>query len=159
MTSISLGASYLTKAATRLNVLDMLLRERAYSDVVREAQEAVELALNGVLRVLGVESPKIHDVDPFLLEYRNRLPIAIQPDADRMAEASRWLRKEREFSFYGEVDLIPTESTGSTTQNGHWLLPASWWAAPVPCSPRFAEKTIHRSQAYRKDVPERATMS
>ena len=112
MTSISLGASYLKKAATRLKVLDLLLGEHAYSDVVREAQEVVELALKGVLRVLGVEPPKIHDVGPLILEYRDRLPIAIQPDADRMAEASRWLRKEREFSFYGEVDLIPTEEYG-----------------------------------------------
>lgn len=48
MTSISLGASYLTKAATRLKVLDLLLREQAYSDVVREAQEVVELALKGM---------------------------------------------------------------------------------------------------------------
>ena len=67
MTSITLGASYLTKATTRLKVLDLLLRERAYSDVVREAQEVVELALKGVLRVLGVEPPKIHDVGPLIL--------------------------------------------------------------------------------------------
>ena len=37
---------------------------------------------------------------------------ASERNADRMAEASRWLRKEREFSFYGEVDLIPTEEYG-----------------------------------------------
>ena len=112
MTSVSLGASYLEKAAIRLKVLEMLLRERAYSDVVREAQEVVELALKGVLRVLGVEPPKIHDVGPLILEYRDRLPSEVRPDADRIAEAARWLRKEREFSFYGEVDLIPTEEYG-----------------------------------------------
>ena len=112
MTSVSLGASYLEKAATRLKVLELLLRERAYSDVVREAQEVVELALKGALRVLGVEPPKIHDVGPLVLEYGDRLPSQVRPDADRIAEASRWLRKEREFSFYGEVDLIPTEEYG-----------------------------------------------
>lgn len=26
-----------------------------------------------------------------------------------MARISKWLRKEREFSFYGDVDFIPTE--------------------------------------------------
>jgi HEPN domain-containing protein len=112
VTSVSLGASYLEKAAVRLKVLEMLLGERAYSDVVREAQEVVELALKGVLRVLGVEPPKIHDVGPLILEYRDRLPGEVRPDADRIAEASRWLRKEREFAFYGEVDLIPTEEYG-----------------------------------------------
>ena len=42
MTSVSLGASYLEKAAIRLKVLELLLREHAYSDVVREAQEVEE---------------------------------------------------------------------------------------------------------------------
>ncbi len=112
MTSVSLGASYLEKAAARLKVLELLLRERAYSDVVREAQEVVELALKGALRVLGVEPPKIHDVGPLVVEYRDRLPSQVQPEADRLAAASRWLRKEREFSFYGDVDLIPTEEYG-----------------------------------------------
>lgn len=27
----------------------------------------------------------------------------------RLADVSRWLRREREFAFYGDVDLIPTE--------------------------------------------------
>jgi len=112
VTSVSLGASYLEKAAARLKVLELLLRERAYSDVVREAQEVVELALKGALRVLGVEPPKIHDVGPLVVEYRDRLPSQVQPEADRLAAASRWLRKEREFSFYGDVDLIPTEEYG-----------------------------------------------
>ena len=26
-----------------------------------------------------------------------------------MADISKWLRKEREFAFYGDIDLIPTE--------------------------------------------------
>ena len=112
MTSVSLGASYLEKAAARLKVLELLLRERAYSDVVCEAQEVVELALKAALRVLGVEPPKIHDVGPLVVEYRDRLPSQVQPEADRLAAASRWLRKEREFSFYGDVDLIPTEEYG-----------------------------------------------
>ena len=28
---------------------------------------------------------------------------------DRLAQASEWLRAERELSFYGDVDFIPTE--------------------------------------------------
>lgn len=30
-------------------------------------------------------------------------------EVDRLADASAWLRKEREFSFYGDIDFIPTE--------------------------------------------------
>ena len=108
MKNLTLAQSYLLKAQTRLRVLDMLLREEAYSDVVRESQEVVELGLKGILRQIGVEPPKVHDVGDLILEYRAMLPEAVAAEAERLREISKWLRKEREFAFYGEVDLIPT---------------------------------------------------
>jgi len=51
VTNASLAQSYLLKARSRLKILQVLLDERAYSDVVREAQEIVELALKGMLPV------------------------------------------------------------------------------------------------------------
>lgn len=45
MSSATLAQSYLIKAMKRLKILDVLMAEEAYSDVVREAQEIVELAL------------------------------------------------------------------------------------------------------------------
>lgn len=62
MTNLDLARSYLRKARDRLDILDLLSRKEAYSDVVREAQEIVELALKGMLRAVGVEPPKLHDV-------------------------------------------------------------------------------------------------
>lgn len=85
------------------------MADENYSDVVREAQEIVELALKGILRKTGIEPPKLHDVGPLLVEYQERFPQPIQEDVKRFAEISKWLRKEREFSFYGDIDLIPTE--------------------------------------------------
>lgn len=77
--SISLAKAYLEKAQKRLKILPVLLAEEAYSDVVREAQEIVELSLKGVLRYLGVEPPKWHDVGSILLDNQDRLPAAIAP--------------------------------------------------------------------------------
>ncbi|MBI2914833.1 MAG: HEPN domain-containing protein [Firmicutes bacterium] len=37
------------------------MEEQSYSDVVREAQEIVELCLEGILRYVGIEPPKLHD--------------------------------------------------------------------------------------------------
>ncbi len=108
MTNVTLARSYLVKAQKRLKVLPALLAEEAYSDVIREAQEIVELALKGVLRHAGVEPPKWHDVGTLVQEYRDRFP-AVATHIDRVAEISGWLRKEREFSFYGDIDFIPTE--------------------------------------------------
>lgn len=41
MTSDALGQAYLWKAESRLRVLDVLMEEQSYSDIVREAQEIV----------------------------------------------------------------------------------------------------------------------
>ncbi|GAB4108465.1 MAG: hypothetical protein Kow001_05840 [Acidobacteriota bacterium] len=55
MTNLTLARSYLVKAWKRLKILTVLLEEEAYSDVVHEAQEIVELALKGMLRQVGIE--------------------------------------------------------------------------------------------------------
>ena len=109
MTNGSLAESYLLKATKRLKIVPVLLDEEAYSDVVREAQEIVELALKGMLRQVGVEPPRWHDVGSILREHRDRLPDAAAAEADDLAAISADLRKDRELSFHGDIDFIPTE--------------------------------------------------
>ena len=109
MTNTSLAQSYLVKATKRLHILQVLFDDEAFSDVVRDAQEVVELCLKGVLRQVGVEPPHWHDVSPMLREYQERLPQSVREHIERIAEVSGWLRKEREFAFYGDIDFIPTE--------------------------------------------------
>jgi HEPN domain-containing protein len=114
VTNTSLAQSYLIKASKRLKILSVLLDEAAYSDVIREAQEIVELALKGMLRQVGIEPPKWHDVGQLLEEYRDRFPEPTSGQVGRLAEISAWLRKERKFSFYGDIDFIPTEQYSET---------------------------------------------
>ena len=109
MTNESLGRSYLRKANDRLKVLDLLLKEGGYSDVVREAQELVELALKGMVRAIGIEPPKLHDVGALLLQHRDRFAPDVQKTLDTLAGISKELRKDRELAFYGDIDFIPTE--------------------------------------------------
>lgn len=90
------------------------MKEEDYSDVVREAQEIIELILKGMLRKNGIDPPKIHDVGPLIIEHKQKLLAEQKQDVDRVAEISKWLRKEREFSFYGDIDLIPTEEYTKT---------------------------------------------
>lgn len=109
MTNISLAQSYLIKATKRFKILNVLLKEKAYSDVVRESQEIVELALKGMLRQMGIEPPKWHDVGGLLLENTDKVPRHLVKKVKRLAKISKELRKERELSFYGDIDFIPTE--------------------------------------------------
>lgn len=109
MTFNDLALSYLEKATKRRRVLEVLLEQDAYSDVVREAQELVELALKGMLRARGIDPPKWHDVGPILLEQQDKFSETIRLTLPQLAAISAWLRKEREFSFYGDIDFIPTD--------------------------------------------------
>jgi len=109
MTNDSLAKSYFTKAEKRLKILDILLNEEDYSDVVREAQEIVELSLKGMLRYVGIEPPKYHDVSSILIEHREKYENISSKEIKRIAKISKQLRKERELAFYGDIDFIPTE--------------------------------------------------
>jgi len=108
MTNNDLAQSYFRKASDRLEILDILLNKGAYSDVIREAQEIVELALKGMLRYVGIEPPKYHDVGPLLIEHKERFKEVTHEELMNLAKISKELRKERELAFYGDIDFIPT---------------------------------------------------
>jgi HEPN domain-containing protein len=99
-----LAFDYLERAKKRQVVLDALLAEQAYADVVREAQEALELILKGVLWYVGIEPPKRHDVGPALRQTADRLPPAWQVALDDAVEMSRSLMEERSHACYGDED-------------------------------------------------------
>jgi HEPN domain-containing protein len=98
VTNESLARSYLVKAQKRLKALAVLRDEGAHSDVVREAQELVELALKGVLRAVGIEPPKFHDVGGLLIEHGAKIPEPLRDRLPRAAEISKRLRREGELS-------------------------------------------------------------
>jgi HEPN domain-containing protein len=74
MNTKSLAESYLKKAVDRLDILDLLFKKSAFSDVIRESQKSVVLSLKGMLRFVGVEPPKIHDVGGLLVEHKEKFP-------------------------------------------------------------------------------------
>lgn len=107
MTMDELARSYFIRAGKRMLALEVLMRAEAYPDVVREAQEIVEPALKGMLRWVGIDPPKWHDVGTILMEHADRFPSALQAQLPHLAAISLRLRRDREAAFYGEVDLIP----------------------------------------------------
>lgn len=114
MTTSQLAAGYYRKCTDRLAALQVLFDREAWSDVIRESQEVVELALKGILRGVGVDPPKWHDVGGLLLDHATKIPGVPRAELGALATASKKLRKEREFSFYGDIDFIPTEEYDRT---------------------------------------------
>ena len=109
MTTSQLAEGYHRKCTDRLAALEVLMERKGYSDVVRESQEIVELGLKGLLRAVGIDPPKWHDVGDLLIEFASSVPFLDADEIRYLAAASKSLRKEREFSFYGDVDFIPTD--------------------------------------------------
>lgn len=107
MTADELARGYLLRARKRMAALRALIAEEAYPDVVRESQELVELALKGMLRWVGVDPPRWHDVGEIVLEHAALFPPELQEELSELARISQRLRRERENAFYGDVDLIP----------------------------------------------------
>jgi hypothetical protein len=112
MTNEDLAHDYLERAEHRLAALELLFSRGAWADVVREAQELVELVLKAILRLSAIEPPRIHDVGDVLSEESARLPASIRGDVVRLAEISKQLRRDRELSFYGAEDLTPGQFYG-----------------------------------------------
>lgn len=107
MQNRDLAKDYLRRSDARLKALDVLFAEQSWADVVREAQEIVELVLKALLRSHGIEAPRIHDVSEVMLKESSRLPQAIQAQLPVLAQISKNLRRDRELAFYGSEDLTP----------------------------------------------------
>lgn len=106
---VPLIQDYLKRAQKRLLMLQYLMELEDYPDVVREAQEVVELLLKALIMSVGLEVPKVHDLSKFLEKHESFFPKVIRENIETIKKISRNLRKERELSFYGALDWIPSE--------------------------------------------------
>lgn len=114
MRLIKIAKSYLKQAGARLSDARDAYQERNYPYTVRLSQECVELSLKAVLKAVGIEYPKVHDVSDVLLSVGQRFPEWFQRELNYLSESSKILVKKREVSFYGgeEAFLSPNEVIG-----------------------------------------------
>jgi HEPN domain-containing protein len=104
MTAGEMARSHLRRAQTVLREAERLYEQEVWNLVVRRCQEAVELALKGLLRAVGAEVPKVHDVSGALRRNVQRFPAEVAAEIDALVSASRRLREERELAFYGDEE-------------------------------------------------------
>lgn len=107
MQNRDLAKDYLRRSLARLKALDVLYDEKSWADVVREAQEIIELMLKALLRSYGIEAPRVHDVSEVLIRESARIPEEVRQEIPRLAAISKDLRRDRELAFYGSEDLTP----------------------------------------------------
>ena len=108
---LRVAKTYLRQAGARLKDARDALLEGNYPYAVRLSQECVELSLKAVLKAVGIEYPKIHDVSDILVDVEARFPEWFRAELSFLRESSKVLVKKREISLYGgeEAFLSPEE--------------------------------------------------
>jgi len=96
-----LALDYLNRARSRLIDAEAALERGDYPETVRYSQEAVELSLKAVLRIFGIEYPKVHDVGDILYINIDKYPEWFKSELDRIREISRELALKRAPAMYG----------------------------------------------------------
>jgi len=108
---LKVAKSYLRQARARLEDGKEASSKANYPYAVRLSQECVELSLKAVLKAVGIDYPKIHDVSDMFVEVKDRFPDWFKIEVGFLYESSKILVKKREISLYGgeEAFLSPDE--------------------------------------------------
>ena len=108
MRSLKVARSYLRQAKARLDDAKDALKGGNHPYAVRLSQECVELSMKAVLKAVGIEYPKVHEVSYVFQEIRDRFPDWFRAEVEYLTESSKLLFKKREPSLYGDEEaLIP----------------------------------------------------
>ena len=108
MTSDAMARDMIARARRCLREARTARDEGDHALCVRRSQEAIELAVKGLLRLTGVEFPREHDVSDVLLRSASRLPPSWRSDLPELARRMREITPRRGPAMYGlEAQGIP----------------------------------------------------
>lgn len=112
MNTYAMAKAYIEDAERSYREAKFNLDEGAFHRCVRRAQECVELSLKGMLRLMGIEYPRSHDVSVALDKAKEEvnLPDWLKKEIDKLKKISTYLAIRRGPAFYGdEKAFIPPE--------------------------------------------------
>ena len=111
MNTFRMAEDLARRSARFLREASLALSEGDYATCLRRSQECVEMSLKGVLRLVGIEYPRAHDVSEVLLTLgRSALPGWFKEELPYLAETSRGLAKLRGLAMYGSEDELKPAS-------------------------------------------------
>lgn len=101
MTTEDMARDHIRWAHGSLGEAREALRRKDYPRTVRRAQECVELSVKAVLRALGIEYPKEHDVSDVLRDLRMDLPGWFEEAVPLIADIMAKITPQRGPAMYG----------------------------------------------------------
>jgi HEPN domain-containing protein len=98
---------FLEDAAIILEEAEASQRAGRHHRVVRQSQEAAELAIKGLFRLWGIEHPKSHILGRTIRRELVSRKVLDRETADRLATDADSLAVDREPAFYGSPEGVP----------------------------------------------------
>ncbi len=103
MTNHDSGENLLKDAEVYYEEMQRMFEKEKWNIVVRRAQEVVELSLKGILKIMGIDFPKVHNVAPLFVNLLREKGIELGKEVyERILSISLLLAKDRAPAFYGE---------------------------------------------------------
>lgn len=119
MDNFERGKKLFKDANDILREVENYLRIKNWNQTVRRSQEVVELSLKAVLKIIGIEYPKEHDIGEFFVKALRRKGIKIK-DVQNIIEISDTLSEQRLPAFYREKDCTKEEAEDAS-KKARWI--------------------------------------
>jgi len=104
-----------------LEEAERFLELREWNLGVRRAQEAVELFLKGMLKKIGIEFPKVHDIGRFFVKSVKEKGIRIEEREEKeIIRISQELCSKRAPAFYWEKEFTMKDAT-QAVKDAKWI--------------------------------------
>lgn len=103
MKNFESGNRLLKDAEIYYEEMQTMYEKERWNIVMRRAQEVVELSMKGILKMMGIEYPKVHNPAPLFVKLVREKGIELEKDmVEKVLITSEILAKERAPSFYSE---------------------------------------------------------
>lgn len=82
-----------------------------WNKVIRRSQESFELYLKGIMKIIGIEVPKIHDIGKIFVESLKNRGLSVKDEiALKIMSYSSFLAERRAPAFYREEEYDEEEA-------------------------------------------------
>jgi len=97
-----MAENYLSDAKSIFTEAKAARRRKLHHRAIRLSQESFELSVKAILRLVGVEYPKEHEVSDAMRDSATKFPHWFQSLVADFEEASVWLSERRAPAMYGD---------------------------------------------------------
>lgn len=126
MKNNSAGRSYVEDAKIILEEAEESFNKGYNHRAIRKCQESVELALKGILRVVGIEYPKSHRIGVVLKDSALKEKLE-EGTLEKIITIANRLADEREIAFYGldtssAKDMFDEDDASEAIADAHYII-------------------------------------